>query len=116
MNTVPDELVTDFNNALERANDDLMGMQTRAYERGVQDGKAEAEHLIAKLPLTKDGVSVVPGMVVYPRGSVLSMRVDAIERHGDEWLLRRFGVATHEPDDCYSTSEARAAAHAAGGK
>lgn len=38
MNTVPKELVADFNRALERVNDDLMEMQTRAYERGMQDG------------------------------------------------------------------------------
>jgi hypothetical protein len=55
MTTVPKDLVSDFNRALERANDDLMGMQTRAYERGVQDG---VKDLLARVrEHWKDGVT-----------------------------------------------------------
>lgn len=68
MNTVPDELVTDFNNVFDHTNDEWMGMQTRAYERGVQDGKAEMQAIVAKLPTTKDGVPIVPNMEVWLPG------------------------------------------------
>lgn len=45
MGDVPKELVDDFNATFQGLNDGFVELQTRAYQRGLRDGKAEAERL-----------------------------------------------------------------------
>lgn len=53
METVPDKLVKDFNDTFGRTNDEWAELQSRAYARGVEDGKAEHEVIVAKLVVAK---------------------------------------------------------------
>ena len=70
MSAVPDALVRDFNDTVDRVNDKLVEMQTRAYACGLSDGKAEVERLvralftIRRLTMRRDGLEHVARVAV----------------------------------------------------
>lgn len=74
---------------------DHVGEAYKAFEK-VADRMIELEAIIAKLPVTKDGVSVVPGMTVY--------WMYPTERSGGAKYCSTSGrvryVKTMAPDDC----------------
>ena len=120
--------MTDIINRLDRI---VLGADVRGLDatevRAMQDAKTEIIHLreiVERLPVTADGVRVVPGDTVLwlrigPRGGVRIERVkvgcegeigtwwcsDNCNSMGDEWELLQDSLA-----NCYSTREAAEAA------
>ncbi len=99
--------------AKQADSDGLPATARRCREIAAELDRLQA--IVAKLPVTADGVPVMPGMKVFYDicGVISVMRVDSVELHGERWLLRQFGVVTRDLTDCYST---QAAAAAAGGE
>jgi hypothetical protein len=77
---------------------------------------AALQAIVDRLPKTRDGVPITPGMEVWTRrlydGKLFSARVEkiVIDEDGLYLVLAGSGARVRDPDECFSTREAAEAA------